>query len=83
MNTEEQDSTIDLSWRDHAACIGKSEYFFNDNMASMVRKAKDICAVCVVKTKCLEYAMTHHEYGLWGGLTANERRHIRRAGKHA
>lgn len=71
MTTNEQ---IDMSWRDHAACIGKSELFFSDNMSTVVRKAKEVCSTCVVRLSCLNHAMTHHEFGVWGGLTANERR---------
>lgn len=65
---------IDLSWRDYAACIGKSDLFFSDNMSTVVRKAKEVCSTCVVRLKCLDHAMKHHEFGVWGGMTANERR---------
>ncbi len=43
-----------------------------------VREAKKICAGCPVKEQCLEYGLTHVEYGVWGGLTANERRTLNR-----
>lgn len=69
---------VDLSWRDHAACIGKSDLFFSDNMSTVVRKAKEVCSTCVVRLKCLEHAMNNHEYGVWGGMTANERRVAKR-----
>lgn len=70
---------VDLSWRDHAACIGKSDLFFSDNMSTVVRKAKEVCSTCVVRLKCLDHAMKHHEYGVWGGMTANERRVAKRS----
>jgi WhiB family redox-sensing transcriptional regulator len=69
---------IDMSWREHAACIGKSDLFFNDNMSTVVRKAKGVCATCVVRLKCLDHAMKHQEFGVWGGMTANERRVAKR-----
>ena len=68
----------DLSWRDHAACIGKQEFFFSDYKAKLVREAKRICSSCQVREQCLDYAMRHQEYGVWGGMTANERRVARR-----
>lgn len=73
--TEKQ---IDLSWRDHAACIGKSDLFFSDNMSTVVSKAKQVCSTCVVRLKCLDHAMKNHEFGVWGGMTANERRKAKR-----
>lgn len=69
---------MNLSWQERAACIGKSDLFFNDHMSTVVRKAKLICETCVVRVKCLEHAMSHQEFGIWGGMTANERRLARR-----
>ena len=69
---------IDLSWRDNAACVGKSELFFSDHKSSVVRAAKQICSTCVVRLKCLEHAMNNVEFGVWGGMTANERRVAKR-----
>ena len=37
--------------------------------------AKAICAKCPVINQCREYALAAHEpYGVWGGLTQEERR---------
>lgn len=36
--------------------------------------AKAVCATCPVVAKCLEHALTVKEpYGVWGGLTVDER----------
>ena len=67
-----------LAWRAQAACVGHAEYFFNDAKKTNVREAKKICAACPVQSQCLEYGLTHVEYGVWGGLTANERRTLNR-----
>ena len=67
-----------VAWREHAACAGHAEYFFNDAKKTNVREAKKICAACPVQSQCLEYGLTHVEYGVWGGLTANERRTLNR-----
>ena len=38
-------------------------------------RAKSVCQICPVGSECLDYAMTIREpYGIWGGLTENERR---------
>lgn len=80
-NTELTVSSADFDWRDLAACAGKQEFFFSDYKPTLVREAKRICATCIVVEKCLAHAMRHDEYGIWGGLTANERRNARRAQK--
>jgi len=68
-------------WRDHAACVGKQELFFEEKSKNTVLKAKMVCATCVVKTACLEYAMDNRDYGVWGGLTSNERRRLTRVSR--
>lgn len=38
-------------------------------------EAKKICASCSVRSECLEWALSHGEkWGVWGGLTVEERR---------
>lgn len=43
-----------------------------------VIEALHICATCDVRERCLEYALTHNEPGIWGGLTENQRRRLLR-----
>jgi WhiB family redox-sensing transcriptional regulator len=44
------------------------------------RMAKELCAKCPVNNLCLEYAMVAgEEYGVWGGLSPDERKRMRRA----
>lgn len=38
-----------------------------------VNLAKALCATCPIKLDCLAYGMTE-EFGIWGGLTAEERK---------
>ena len=41
--------------------------------------ARAICVLCPVRESCLEYALTARERdGVWGGMTARERRRILR-----
>jgi WhiB family redox-sensing transcriptional regulator len=64
---------------DHAACVGEANLFFSEAsnpIAEDERRhaAKAFCAVCQVVADCLTYAVrTGQEYGVWGGLTAEER----------
>lgn len=40
--------------------------------------AKKICNECPVMVECLNYALHHESYGIWGGLTERERQTMRR-----
>lgn len=72
------------NWRRRAACQGKDpELFFPVGSAgpalTQIAEAKKICARCPVLRACLVFAMaTGQEYGIWGGLTEDERRQLRR-----
>lgn len=67
------------TWHDQAACAGTNPNIFfpgrNDHAAEL--KAKAICDSCPVKAKCAATYM-HEIHGIWGGLTAGERRKIRK-----
>jgi len=42
--------------------------------------AKRVCDQCPVTAECLEFALaTNQEAGVWGGLTEDERRRMRKA----
>ena len=34
---------------------------------------RTICGGCPIYKKCLAYALEHETYGVWGGMTSNER----------
>jgi WhiB family redox-sensing transcriptional regulator len=41
--------------------------------------AKRICIGCPVRQECLDYALVSNQrFGIWGGLTEEERRPVRR-----
>lgn len=45
---------------------------------SREQQAKAVCASCTVRAQCLDQALERGErYGIWGGLTDLERRHLR------
>ncbi|MCX4744208.1 WhiB family transcriptional regulator [Kitasatospora sp. NBC_01287] len=44
--------------------------------------AKEVCARCPVRAACLEFALaTREPYGVWGGMTAEERQAVLRSGR--
>lgn len=70
-------------WWSLANCQGMpSDLFFppaGREGAVPTAQAKQVCAGCQVRSECLAHALEHHEvHGLWGGLTATERRALRR-----
>lgn len=61
-------------WREHAKCAGRGDLFFDDLYE---QQAKAICADCPVREQCLEHALrTPEQYGIWGGMTPQERRRV-------
>jgi WhiB family redox-sensing transcriptional regulator len=70
-----------MRWTESAACKGKGHLFFEDDHLTIVRKAKAVCTTCPVIDQCLMYAMDNNEFGVWGGMTANERKNYRRREK--
>lgn len=68
-------------WQQQAACRGlDSSVFFHPSgergpsRADRAQRAKEICARCPVLRQCREHALASHEpYGVWGGLTEEER----------
>lgn len=40
--------------------------------------AQKICFKCPHRTECAEWGIKHESFGIWGGLSANDRRKIRR-----
>lgn len=51
------------------------EYFFEEGHESAKTKlAQRICGNCVELRTCRDYALDNHEtFGVWGGLTPNDR----------
>lgn len=77
------------AWADRARCAGQEwELFFGPSegwretrseRAEREATAKKLCARCPVRRECLEKSLEEgHQYGVWGGLTEEERRQERR-----
>lgn len=73
-----------MTWRDRAACLDEdAELFFpvgNTNPAFVqIEEAKSVCRRCDVVQTCLRLAMeSDQDSGVWGGLSEEERRALKR-----
>jgi WhiB family redox-sensing transcriptional regulator len=57
------------------------ELFFEDDETGKfvdVRKSKGLCSGCPIVSTCLEWALHHEKYGIWGGTTPKERDEMRK-----
>lgn len=76
-------------FRDHAACRDTDpELFFpvgeSGPALRQTRMAQAVCAGCPVAADCLEWALEHGVGdGVFGGMTADERRDLRRTVQEA
>lgn len=72
-------------------CVGlPMDFFYNEpehmSLSSTARKdlrevrrqVKALCYQCKFQTDCLEWALHHERYGLWGGTLEDERSTIRK-----
>jgi WhiB family redox-sensing transcriptional regulator len=76
---QESDPSMNLTWRQRAACRGLDPEIFYPATEDDAEAAKAICALCPVREACLEHALARRERdGVWGGLTERERRRILR-----
>lgn len=80
------ESLAPSAWQDSAACrFEDRDLFFPPDeergryAAFREAAAKQICRGCAVAGECLDYALAADErYGVWGGLSAEERERLRR-----
>ena len=72
------------AWHQHGACRGADPNLFFPERGESVKEAKAVCERCPVRAECLDYAMENHEVvGIWGGLSARERRQLSRTRREA
>lgn len=73
-----------MDWRHQAQCTDEDpELFFPVGNAGpallQIEEAKAVCRRCPVMDHCLQWALeTGQEHGVWGGLSEDERRSMRR-----
>jgi len=71
-------------WQLHGSCRGEDpEVFFHPEgergaqRAARISAAKAICAGCPVRVPCASHALAVREpYGIWGGLSEEERERL-------
>lgn len=74
-------------WRNDAACRGtNAERFFPASSTGpgkdQEERAKQVCRRCSVTVQCRDFALeSGQDFGVWGGLSAAERRAIKRRGQ--
>jgi WhiB family redox-sensing transcriptional regulator len=75
--------TTPPAWVDEALCAQTDPEAFYPEKGQPTRQAKVICRRCPVRGECLADALERNDrFGVWGGLSAQERevlRHERRA----
>jgi WhiB family redox-sensing transcriptional regulator len=73
-----------MTWQDQAACRNEHpELFFPVGTTGPARrqiaKAKSVCHRCPVTGTCLAWALdTGQRFGVWGGLSEDERQELQR-----
>lgn len=71
------DTLQDAAWQREAACAEEDPELFFAGDDHSVERAKQVCAVCPVRTACLETALAVNEmHGVWGGMAEGERRRL-------
>jgi WhiB family redox-sensing transcriptional regulator len=74
-----------MQWLDRARCLEEDpELFFPVGTTGValeqIDDAKAVCLDCSVRSECLQWALdTAQDAGVWGGMSEEERRAIRRA----
>ncbi|MGW4339749.1 WhiB family transcriptional regulator [Rhodococcus koreensis] len=78
-------STSLWDWQTHAQCRPlDTDLFFpreGEGHGARIRRertAKEICQSCPVRNQCQNHALSTGEpFGIWGGTTEKDRRHLR------
>lgn len=60
------------------ASVGVDQFYVESSSPQSSRDAKAVCCGCHFIDACLEWALVHETYGVWGGTTSHERRELRR-----
>jgi WhiB family transcriptional regulator, redox-sensing transcriptional regulator len=71
-------------WQEAGACRGADQdlFFHPQNERGLARLRRDraakmVCAGCCVRVECADYAIRAREpYGVWGGMTEEERERV-------
>jgi WhiB family redox-sensing transcriptional regulator len=81
--------SVHMDWRHKSACLDEDpELFFpigNTGPAILqIEEAKVVCRRCDVREQCLQWALeSGQDHGVWGGLSEDERRTLKRRNARA
>lgn len=68
---------VDMPWAVDAACAETDPEAWFPEKGGSTREAKAICAECLVRAECLDYALeTRQRFGVWGMRSERERREL-------
>lgn len=69
----------ELAWRSRAECLDADPGWFFPETTEDPVIAKAVCRRCPVRERCLDHALAAGEWdGVWGGLSATQRKKLRR-----
>ena len=72
------------AWQIDGLCAQTDPESFYPDKGKPADAARRVCRRCPVQDDCLTWALeTNEQFGVWGGLTANQRREMRRAGRRS
>lgn len=76
------------TWKLKGACrkrkpdgtlVHNPELFFPEGRAEHYQQpGKRVCVGCPILARCRAWALTHDEFGIWGGLSEYDRRRMKR-----
>lgn len=76
--------TRDTQWMRYGLCRDTPDVNFFPERGESLGPAQAVCAQCVVRVRCLEYALqTNQQDGVWGGTSERQRRRMRRTQQRA
>jgi WhiB family redox-sensing transcriptional regulator len=76
--------STDANWRQHAVCSEMDPELWFPEPWEDDTPAKVACHGCPARAACLNYALdANEEYGVWGGLSPEELREVRRRRQRA
>lgn len=68
----------DVAWMGDGACVGQDLETFYPARGTYTDRGKKICRDCPVRVQCMDYALRHREWGVWGGTDDADRDTFRR-----
>jgi WhiB family redox-sensing transcriptional regulator len=66
------------AWQDQASCKGAPTDWFYPEGAEVNAEALYLCEKCPVIDECRDHGVIYEEWGIWGGLSASQRRRVRK-----